>query len=215
MRKKVFISIFLVFVNAFCFAHEHWIDLETFEPQVGQKIKVFVKSGHNFPKGELVLNKRFLKEIKLITPDKNTKSYELEQEKDARTTYIVFDTTGSYVLYFSVTRPPEDEEVYFGKSVVSIKERSDVISEVGSKLEIVSKQTNIQLNKKAVFQVLFDKKPIKTTVSVSIEGKKNFFVQTDKNGVFYLDIKHSGRYLLTTSYKKYGCSLTFFLRTQK
>ena len=211
MQKKLFILIFAIFTNFICFAHEHWIDLETFAPTLQQKVKVFVRSGHNFPKGEFVLGKNFLKELKVLTPDKKLQTFLLEQEKDARTTYVVFDTTGSYVLYFVVCRPPENEEIYFGKSIVSIKQQNIISTPVGSKLEIVFKQESVQINNKILFQVLFEGKPIKTTVSVSIDGKKNFFVQTDKEGVFNLDIKYPGKYLLTTSYKKYGSSLTFFV----
>jgi hypothetical protein len=211
MKRKLFTLLFIISTNFLCFAHEHWIDLETFEPNLGQKTKVFVRSGHNFPKGEFVLGKNLLKELKVLTPDKKLQTFLLEQEKDARTAYVVFNTNGSYILYFVVSRPPENEEVYFGKSIVNIKEQTSVSTKVGNKLEIVLKQEGLQINKKIPFQVLFEEKPTKTTVSVSIDGKKNFFVQTDKEGIGYLELKYPGKYLLTTSYKKYGCSLTFFV----
>lgn len=206
MKKLIFVLIFL-FVN--CFAHEHWIDLENSAPSVGTKTKVFVKSGHNFPKSEFVLGKNLLKELKVISPNKKIISYQLDIEKDARSCFVVFDSSGSYVLYFVVSRPPENEEVYFGKSIINIGKQTEV-SNVGSKLEIIP-YGEFKQNNKIKLQVLFDKKPIKTTISVSVEGKKNFFVQTNNEGVVELELKYPKRYLITTSYKKYGCSLTFFV----
>lgn len=211
--KKLFILSFFI-TSTFVYAHEHWIELENFQPQIGQNIKIFVKSGHNFPKGEFVVSEKLLKKIKVCLVNKNeVKEYVLNTEKDSKFANVVFDSTGTYVISFVIAKPPKDEPVYFGKSIVSIgAEVNEIKRDGNSLLEILPGKGNLELNEKVKFKVFYNGNPVKTTINISIDGKKNFFLQTNKDGEFSLELKNHGKYLLTTSYGKYGCSLTFFVK---
>ncbi len=214
MKELVILFLFMVSVSIVAYAHEHWIDLEDFQPKVGQNIKIFVKSGHNFPKGEFVIDERLLKEIKVYQVNKNeTKNYLLNKTKEARFANVVFDSTGTYIISFTITRPPKDEPIYFGESVVNVGDVAEEIKKEESfLLKILPVRNNFVLHDKIQFKVFYNGNPVKTTINVSVDGKKNFFLQTNKNGEFILELKSSGKYLLTTSHGKYGCSLTFFVK---
>ena len=48
--------------------HDHWIDAETFCPKPGEKVKLYICSGHNFPKSNFSLSDQVIFEPTITGP---------------------------------------------------------------------------------------------------------------------------------------------------
>jgi|YNPNPStandDraft_1061719.scaffolds.fasta_scaffold17607_6 uncharacterized GH25 family protein len=216
MRKLKFLAgvVFLLLVN-FCYSHEHWIDLENFQPVVGEKIKVFACSGHSFPKSNEILGERVFDGLRVITPDNKEIVYETKPDKDlnARVSEVIFEKEGTYIVLFLLKKPPLKTPSYIAKSLVTVGAGKGLTYRLGSGLEIVPEKeiSKLKIGEELLLNIFYDNKPVDLTASISINGKKNFFLKTDKGGRLVLKLKSSGKYLITTSYKGTGTSLTFYI----
>ena len=60
-------------------------------------------------------------------------------------------------------------------------------------------------------RILYNNEPVKGTLSISIDGKKNFSLKTDADGRTTLSVKRSGDYMLYVTRGSQGSSLTFHI----
>ncbi|MFN3966162.1 MAG: DUF4198 domain-containing protein [Endomicrobiia bacterium] len=214
MKKLFCILEFLLFYG-FSFSHEHWIDLENFKISAGQKTKVFACSGHSFPKSSEILSERVFNGFKVITPDEKEKFFETKPDKKlkARVAEITFEKEGTYIILFSLERPPLKKSLYTAKALVTVSKGTEpkYISKSGVEIIPQKEISQLKIGEELPISIFYDGKPIITTASISINGKKNFFLKTNKNGQLTLEIKSSGKYLVTANYKSIGSSLTFFV----
>ncbi len=216
MRKLALVGIF---VSLFCtsvLSHEHWIDLEEFYPLPGEKTIISICTGHYFPKSTLALSERLLYDTRVISPDGERYTYETKDEKNRRVAGLVFKSAGIHLISFSLKKPPMKEPLYFAKSIVLVKEKggNGVSYALGCQMEIVPGKDIFTLEKgeELPLRLLYNGKPATSTFSISVDGKKNFFLRTNKNGLALLKVTSPGRYLITAHYKGKGCSLTFCIR---
>lgn len=215
-RPFIFISLFLlVFANP-VLGHEHWLSVDKFYPPVNQKIEIFISSGHYFPDSELLLEKRLIHDTIIIDTKGEKMTYEIQPEGKRWVSEVVFESSGTYVLSYNLRKPPQKEPIYYAKCIVLVEGGEENISlyELGTGLEIIPRGKICSLKKgdKLPVQVLLDGNGIGISVQVSIDGKKNFHLRSDKNGNLLVPIKAQGAYLLTCNYMGKGASLTFAVR---
>ncbi|MEW6557867.1 MAG: DUF4198 domain-containing protein [Elusimicrobiota bacterium] len=209
---------FLLFYSlGFC--HEHWIDLENFRPSIRETTKVFACSGHNFPKSDVILSERVFNGFKVITPENKEKLYKTKPDKNLNVivSEVFFEEEGTYIILFSLQRQPLKNPIYTAKSLVTVGQGNELKYFLKCGLEIVPEKevSQLKLGEELPIKIFYDGKPVSLTASISINGKKNFFLRTNKDGQLILKIKSSGKYLITTSYKGIGSSLTFFISEGK
>ncbi len=209
--KKIFFAILVLLFYNFGFSHEHWVDLENFSPSVGEKTKIFACSGHYFPKSDEVLSERVFNGFKIIDPDGKEKILETNPDNKlkSRVAEFTFDKEGTYIILFSLQRPPLKKQLYIAKSIVVVGKWTELKYQPADGLDIVVEKNFSQI------KVLYEGKPVSLTVSVSINGKKNFYLRTNKDGYLPLKITSLGKYLITAEYKGVGTSLTFYISEVK
>ena len=194
-------------------AHEHWIDLEDFSPGVGDSVGIFICSGHYFPRSKHVLGDRLLCDMKVIGPGGKEQGFSTAQVEEKRAGRFVFDVGGTHIVTFSLRRPPLKEPEYRATSLVCVGdgESAETKFDNGTGLEIVPGKNPCALDRdeKLPLQLLYLGKPVGSTLSISIEGEKNFFLRTHESEPALLDARRPGKYLVTAHYRKKGCSLTF------
>lgn len=211
IKKLIFTILLNLLIFNFVSSHEHWIDLENFPVSVGGKTKIFVCSGHRFPKSEEILSERIFDKLKIISPEGEEKFLEtvVDKKLKMRVAEFSFDKEGTYLILFSLQRPPLRKTLYIAKSIVVIGKWSDPKYVVGHGLEIVAEKEFSKI------RILYEGKPISLTAFVSFNGNKNFYLKTDKNGYLPLKITLPGKYLITAEYRSVGTSLTFFVPEMK
>jgi len=205
----------LFFVPGLALAHEYWIALEHYPPALAQAVKVVLGGGHSFPQSDIALSDRVLQETYLFTPDGKKLTYPSVEEKGRRVGEITLALEGEYLLSFSVQRPGQSEPQYCAKAIIVAGKggKGKLSYQTGCILEIVpeSEISSLRVGGELRLKVLYQGQPIRGTLQVSIEGKKNFFVQTDSQGMARLALSRPGRYLMTVSHQSKGSSLSFYL----
>jgi uncharacterized GH25 family protein len=215
MKTKIFLVTILLFLfPIISFSHEYWIDIQNFSPKPNEKVKIFISSGHYFPKSEGVVSERLLSDTKIITPEGEEIVYETREEKNRRVGEFTFKEAGRYIILFSLKKPQEETPLYCGKSIVLVGEQEELNYTSGRYIEIIPLKGISSLKKGEILpiKILYNKQPIKVTFNISIEGKKNFSISSDEEGIAKLKIDRSGRYLITANYKGKGASLTFYIK---
>ncbi|MBA7495464.1 hypothetical protein ES702_06051 [subsurface metagenome] len=216
MRKLSLVWMFVFLLCSSAVSHEHWIDLEEFYPLPGEKTIVSICSGHYFPKSSVILADRLLHDMRIISPDKKEYTYETRDEKNRRVAEVVLKSAGIHLISFSLKKPPVKEPLYFAKSIVLVGELTEdkVSYTLGCLIEIVPEKDISRLKKgeELPLRLLYKGKPATSTFSISLDGKENFFLRTNKDGLALLKVTTLGRYLITAHYKGKGCSLTFCIR---
>ena len=233
MRKLLLTGILVLLFHSSAFSHGHWIDLENFYPAQGEKTVIFICSGHSFPASSFALGERLLSDTGITHPSRSQRrildtaplndmeeyTYTTKGGKKRRAGEFVFETKGTHLVRFSLKKPPLKEPIYCAKSIVLVGNQSEdnISYALASQIEVVPEKNIFTLTKgeRLPLRLLYDGKPVRSTFSISIEGKKNFFLQTNKDGLALLKITRQGRYLITSHYKGKGCSLTFRIREFK
>jgi uncharacterized GH25 family protein len=209
--------IFLAYLSALAsaFAHEHWIDLENFHPGKGEKAKIFICSGHYFPKSSATLSERVL-HTTMVKPDGEIIAYTTIEEKNRRAGELIFESTGAYIIRFFLKKPQLKEPLYWASSIVIVEAENEDTGfySLGNGLEIVPQKKISDLRKGDTLPLilLYDGKRVGSTLSVSPEDGKSYFMRTKKTRPALIKIEGRGKYLIRAKHKGKACSLTFSIR---
>ena len=216
MRKLSLVWMFVFLLSSSALSHEHWIDPEDFYPVPGEKTVISICSGHYFPKSSFALANRLLDDTRIIGQDGKEYAYETRSEENRRVGEFSFESAGIHLITFSLMKPLLKELLYSAKSIVLVgKPTEDKISyTTGCLIEIVPGKDifSLKRDEELPLKLLYNGKPTRSTFSISVNGKKNYFLQTNREGIARLKITAKGRYLITSSYKGKRCSLTFCIR---
>lgn len=214
--KKIFSFLFFTAIlSSILISHELWMFSSNYHPEVNREVKLFVCSGHNFPKSNFLIKKNLIKEIYVKTPA--TKS-DLTFSNNKRVWESQFSPKKSiiYISVFSLVKKKNSEPFFWGRAIIETKGSDNVKFDylTGEGLEIVplDKISTVIPGGQLQLQTLFKGKVVKFSGKISLNGGKNIFLNSDKSGIVKIKKVKTGTYLVTARYKDKGCSLTFDLK---
>lgn len=113
-------------------------------------------------------------------------------------------------------KPQLKEPSCWANSIASVEAENDdtTFYSLGDGLEIVpqKKISGLRKGDRLPLILLYNGKQVSSTLSISPEDGKSYFMRTEKGRPALIKIKHEGRYLIRANYKGKGCSLTFYVR---
>lgn len=210
---KKFIITLLLFTG-FLFAHENWLMTDQFITDPGKTITVYLCGGHYFPESGFAVKDKLVYKTVVVSPGGDTTAFKTTIDGKRRRGEIILTEKGAYQVVAILKRPQKKEPEYWMKSVILTgTETGPTNYASGQGLEIVP---GIGLSKVTIgddlpLRILFNNEPVKGTLSISIDGKKNFSLKTDAGGRTTLSVKRSGNYMLYVSRGSQGSSLTFHI----
>lgn len=206
-NMKFTLIITILCVSSSLSAHNSWIDCFN---QSGKTVIVKISNGHSFPESIMALKDKIITYCKVVTPNKRSIEIKTKESKRYRLGRISISNNGTYIVTAALKNPPR----YFLKSIFVIGDCTTGTLESGELFEIVPGKCPGHFKKGASIplQVLFDGKPVATSLSFSIDGKRNFHSNTDRSGRYQLKILYPGKYLITASHQGKVCSLTFEIK---
>lgn len=213
-RTLTILLIFLVtplMTHGVCYSHEHWIDIQNFNPKPGERVTIFACSGHEFPKSSQILSPRVFEGMRITRPDGSERVLESRPDEVSKALVTEFtpDHEGTYVVLFTLRKPPANQVIYVAKALFSVGRKTPTEHRYGTGLEFAVEESPLRI------RVLEDGVPVSLTVSVSIDGRKNFFLKSARDGTVPIKTDQSGRYLLTANRMGKGASLTFYIPEAK
>ncbi|MEA3306447.1 MAG: DUF4198 domain-containing protein [Elusimicrobiota bacterium] len=219
--NKLFLPLFfiaLMFFSSVSQGHDFWIDVSSFTPKVNSLLKTSINGGHSFPKSSIAVSRRLLSDI--IIKYSDGKEIQKTAKKLKKAWELSFDIkkTAPSLLYFSLIKPPKNKTVYIAKTILSSKNMSPAAKALGTVFELVpefSSKEKLKKGESIKVKALFNGKPIKITLAVSANGKKNFYARIGSEKTAKVKLPYAGTYLITASYKGIGTSLVFFVEDEK
>lgn len=212
MKHQLLVIIFTVGI---LFGHDHWIDCETFYPAPGQTATIRICSGHYYPESALAIKERLIDESSISNPSGNRNPLPTEPVGMHREGIISFPTPGTYLVQVVLKRSQLSEPDYRMKAIIIAggETPGEVNYSLGEGLEIVPVRNlgMVNIGDTLPLQAFYDGKPVQGTFTVSVDGKKNFNLSTDRSGLANLRIDRGGKYLVTFHHLGKGCSLTYEL----
>jgi hypothetical protein len=197
-------------------AHEHWIDLDSFYPGVGEAARVYVRSGHYFPKSALKLSEKVMQGVAVRTPDGETLAVETAAAKKEWLGTLSPQEPGVYVIAFSLKRPRAPEPNYAGKAILVAGSGGDSPASyaLDSGLELIPGKPVSELKPGDELPVWLasDGAKIEGELEVVPENGKSSVARTSSAQPAVVNLRDAGRYLVTASVKGRGCSLVFHVR---
>ena len=213
INKKILLLIILISIHFSAFAHYHWVSVDNNKFKQDDKIGVTISSGHSFPKSGFLIGKRLIYKTRIVCSEK-TIDFDIIKDKKNWVGYIKMPDSSIAYIEMILKKKYAKTPLYYARAVLFNKKNTSenfTPFSIGKGLEIIPKE-NLNLIKKndtVKFQILMDGKPAKTTIRVICANGGNSFAFSNSNGIMEYKIKKSGKYLLTTKYKKTGASLTF------
>jgi len=207
----IFIFAILIVSPFHLLAHSSWID-SSIGDAGSEKGKIIFKigNGHHFPVSEMAIGDNVINYCRVITP----KGGVIEIKTEARGMFRVgsFKSVGDgcYIIIAGLKNPPR----FFLKSILINGKCNRIDFRTGEQFEIIPEGSisRCKIGDSIRLNVYLNGKSIQSSLSISVDGKINFFTGTDKNGQYDLRIKENGKYLITSLYKGKGCSLSFEIR---
>ena len=196
-------------------AHEHWIDADDFYPAAGETGKVFICSGHSFPKSNMTLKDRVLRSAEIIKPDARKTPLKTIEDGGQRSGEVVFETNGVHIITFELKQPQMKEAMHWAKSIIIADGNDDDARySVGQGLEIVPgiRISTLRKGDKAPLIVRYNGEQVKARVMILPERGNSVSLSTTEQRPASLSLSHDGRYLVSANYKGKSCSLTFVVR---
>ncbi len=215
--KKVTIF-FIVFIFIHCiglYAHENYIvitGIERIKP--GKSVMVKIGSGHNFPDSESIINPELLSPIQVVSGNKifPIVRKNLKRKKSWLYFYFTIPEPGTYIFSTGIKKRFLKHPLYYMKTIlIAGKDTGKYTINRGLEIAPLYKLSNLKLNQRYKFQVLYNGKGIKSSIKVIHKGRERIW-RTDRNGIAEIKIKSRGYYLLLSHYRRKRCSLSFYLK---
>lgn len=188
-------------------AHDHWILPSNFNPNVGDTVEIYVRSGHHFPESEMALSDKIVHEVFVITPDNQKVNISTTiNDKERKGKYIV-SQDGIYRLVLILKRKLSSEPNFYGMSYFSTKQSTDKKFE---QVEYIKSQITPRFDNGKIngLQSFYDNNPISTTLNIYSDTGGNYSRITDKQGILENPFESKGCYLITTASSGITTSLT-------
>jgi len=219
MKNFKLLIILMIIINLPIYAHYHWVSVNNYKPMQDEKIAIIISSGHSFPKSGFLIGKKLIHKTRIVSSKKTIDFDIIKNKKNWVGNFKMQHSSMTYIEMI-LKKKYAKTPLYYARAVLFNKESHSenfTSFSIGKGLEIIPKN-NLSLIKKkntVKFQILLDGKPVKATIRIIRAGGGNAFIHSNNNGIIEYKFKKSGRYLLTTNYKKIGASLTFFIQNFK
>ena len=197
-------------------AHEHWIDLDRFYPGAGETVRVYVRSGHYFPKSALQLSEKVMQGVILRTPEGQTLEVETAAADKEWLGTLSPKEPGVYVLAFALKRSRAPEPNYEGKAILVAGPGGDLPDNyaLGHGLELIlgKRVSELKPGDELPISLALDGVSIEGELAIVPEKGKSSVARTSADQPAVVKLRDAGRYLVSASVKGRGCSLVFHVR---
>jgi hypothetical protein len=202
----------VTFLAAPCaFAHEHWIDVETFYPEVGDSVGVYLCGGHYFPKSEMAVKDNVIDAFGVRCGSDSLVTIPTVREKKRRTGVLAVASAGVHVLTLTLKRPKANDPSFEAKALVVVDPTTDSPERyvLGQGLELAphASLSGLEPGDELPISLILDGTPIPASLEVVPEKGKTLFLRAETDAPAVIRLRKAGRYLVTAHVGGRGCSL--------
>jgi len=209
-------------------AHDLWLNMDNYSPEVSTKVSAKVVFGHNYPYFDILLTRDKLTDFSWLCPDGKrievSKTWEEKQndKTGALVGEITFDKKGTYIVTACLEKKGAKKQVPSGKyakSLIVVGEGTDIVSHpLGQRIEIIPLKNpkDIKSGESLPVRIFFEGKPLSTYVYGTYAGYHSetepfpVIAKTDDQGLAQVPISQPGIWMVVANHKvDFSASLTF------
>ena len=197
-------------------AHQHWIDTDNFYPSPGDTDRVYVRSGHYFPKAALKPAQNVLRGVVVRAPDGQTIPLTVEAGEKQWLGSLLPQAQGVYLVTFSLGPARAPQPKYEAKAILVVGTGGDSADSyaLGTGLELIPGRAISELKPgdELPVSLALDGVPVAGELEVIPADGRSVVTKVSADQPALLSLRKAGRYLVTASIKGRGCSLVFYVR---
>jgi hypothetical protein len=200
-------------------AHEHWVDVISFYPDLGETLEVTVCSGHDFPKSSYLLEDRVVDGLRVWNASLAPRLLQSVAREKSRTAALPVEDDGVYVLKLTLKRPRAKEPNFEAKAIVVVNPLKDDPDRyaLGEGLELVPHEalSAVRPGDTLSVSLVLESEALDGSLEVIPETGRSSFVRTHAERPGLIPIRKPGRYLVSAQVGGRGCSLVFDVLLQE
>lgn len=194
-------------------AHEYWLDLSDFTPEIGREVEVRLCAGHYFPRSAFLLIDGVADGPVLTLPCGDTIHVSTIADGKSRVGTITPDSTGVHMLSFSISHLYAPAPYYEGRVFMLAGEGQDdpALYASGSGLELVPglPLSTLAEGDELPVSLYLDGARVPGTLTMLMEDGKSGYFDIGGAEDLFIPLRRAGRHLLTASIQGRVCSLVF------
>ncbi|MBU8920948.1 MAG: DUF4198 domain-containing protein [Bacteroidales bacterium] len=193
-------------------SHEHWFEAEDLYPQVAVEINLDICGGHYYPESSFAVKEKVLGKIQVTGPD-GARELSTRKGDKRHTATVVLDSPGLHIFRLVMKRPGMEDPLYELKTfmVAGSGEDDPGRYQAGVGLEIVpfAPVSDTVPGRDLPVQVMLDGSPVECEITVIPAEGRTAHYRADTEEPVRIMTGKSGKYLVTASVGRRGCSLVF------
>jgi hypothetical protein len=194
-------------------AHEHWVDVASFYPAVGETVDVYVRSGHHFPQSEQVLEDKVVEGLRVWDGGESPRTIATVAHDKFRAGKLIVEHEGVHVLDLTLKRPRAKEPSFEAKTIVVVNRLKDDPARygLGEGLELTPGEpvSSVAAGDTLSVRLTLDGEPLAGSLQVVPEKGRTRFIRTEPGKPALIPLRTAGRYLVTAQVGGRGASLVF------
>ena len=194
-------------------AHEHWVDVTSFYPAVGETLEVYVCSGHHFPESDLALKDKVVEGLRVWTGEDDAGILNSVVREKMRAAKITIAGDGVHVIDLTLKRPGAKAPSYEAKAIVAVDSLADDPARyaLGQGLELTPGEavSTVRAGDTLSVRLTLEGAPLGGSLQVVPEDGRTCFIRTEPDKPGLIPIRTSGRYLVSAQVGARGTSLVF------
>jgi hypothetical protein len=215
---SVFALILALLAEGAC-AHDHWVDVASFYPGIGDTLEVFICSGHHFPESGQALEDKVVEGLRVWSSDEAPVLVESVVGEKRRTAMFEIQAEGVHVFDLTLKRPRAKAPSYEGKAIVVVNRLKDDPARyaLGEGLELVPLEalSSVTVGDTLSIRLTLDGKPVAGSLQVVPENGRTTFVRTEEDDPGLIPVRTAGRYLVSAQVGARGASLVLDVPRQE
>jgi hypothetical protein len=213
---RVFICVaFLVsmFAPVSVASHEHWFETEDLYPLAGVEISLDVCGGHYYPESSFAVKEKVLGKIQVTGPDRVTNEFSTIKGDKRHTAAVVPDLPGLHIFQLVMQRPGMKYPLYELKALLVAGGGEDDPDryQAGVGLEIVplAPVSGTVPGGDLPVRVMLDGITVECEITVIPAEGRTAHYRSGMEDPVRIKTLDPGKYLVTASVGRRGCSLVF------
>lgn len=193
-------------------AHDHWFDAADLYPQVGVGINLEVCGGHYYPESSFAVKEKVLGKI-YVTGPAGTGELSTSKGDKRHTAAVILYSPGVHIFRLAMKRPGMEDPLYELKAIMVVGDGEDDPDryQTGVGLEIVpfAPVSGTVPGGDLPVHVMLDGKPVECEITVIPAEGRTAHYRAGTEEPTRIKTGKPGKYLVTASVGKRGCSLVF------
>ncbi len=214
LLKRLKAALFVILLPSVLYGHDNWITAEKYYANPGDKIRLQIGCGHDFPSSDTVISKKLVEKIKVKLPEGKKKTLEINTDSVSNTLWaaLKLDSTGTYIASYKLQRPQMENPVAYGSTVIICREDSGIyVNGEGPEIAPLEKLSRLGTDDNIMLGLFNGGKRVGGSLNIYPPYGRSYRMRTAESRAAEIKTDIPGKYLVTARIEGIDLSFTFLV----